>query len=58
MAMRGSWGLLLAAGIGAGCSQSDSAAARVDGSAPVDLRLYLKLGAKTLSETWLYQFYP
>jgi periplasmic glucans biosynthesis protein len=30
----------------------------VDGSAPVDLRLYLKLGAKTLSETWLYQFYP
>jgi len=30
----------------------------VDGGAPVDLRLYLKLGSKTLSETWLYQYFP
>jgi glucans biosynthesis protein len=31
---------------------------QLDGNAPVDLRLYLKLGNKTLSETWLYQYYP
>ncbi len=30
----------------------------VEGGAPVDLRLYLKLGDKTLSETWLYQYFP
>ena len=29
-----------------------------EGSAPVDLRLFLKLGDKTLSETWLYQYSP
>jgi glucans biosynthesis protein len=31
---------------------------QIDGNAPVDLRLFLKLGNKTLSETWLYQYYP
>ncbi len=30
----------------------------MDGSAPVDLRLFLKLGNRTLSETWLYQYFP
>ncbi|SEQ32993.1 glucans biosynthesis protein [Solimonas aquatica] len=30
----------------------------VDGSEPVDMRLYLRLGDKTLSETWLYQYHP
>jgi glucans biosynthesis protein len=30
---------------------------QVDGNGPVDLRLYLKLGDKTLSETWLYQYF-
>lgn len=30
----------------------------VDGKAPVDMRLYLKAGDKTLSETWLYQYNP
>jgi glucans biosynthesis protein len=29
----------------------------VDGKAPVDLRCYLKLGDKTLSETWIYQYF-
>lgn len=29
-----------------------------DGKTPVDLRLYLKLGDRTLSETWLFQFRP
>ena len=29
-----------------------------DGNAPVDLRLFLKLGGQTLSETWLYQYQP
>jgi glucan biosynthesis protein len=24
----------------------------------VDLRLFLKLGNKTLSETWIYQYFP
>lgn len=28
------------------------------GEAPVDLRCYLRLGNKTLSETWLYQYFP
>lgn len=31
---------------------------QVDGNQPVDLRLYLKLGNRTLSETWLYQYFP
>jgi glucans biosynthesis protein len=31
---------------------------QVDGNAPVDLRLFLRLGNKTLSETWLYQYFP
>ncbi len=30
----------------------------VDGDAPVDMRLYLKNGNQTLSETWLYQYHP
>jgi hypothetical protein len=34
--MRRSWGLVLAAGLGVGCSQSDGGAPKVDGSAPVD----------------------
>ena len=29
-----------------------------DSSAPVDLRLYLKAGNKTLTETWLYKYLP
>jgi len=31
---------------------------QVEGNTPVDLRMYLKLGDKTLSETWLYQYFP
>jgi glucans biosynthesis protein len=31
---------------------------KVDGTEPVDMRLYLKAGDKTLSETWLYQYHP
>lgn len=31
---------------------------KVDGSEPVELRLYLKASGKTLSETWLYQYHP
>jgi periplasmic glucans biosynthesis protein len=30
----------------------------VSGSEPLDLRCYLRLGDRTLSETWLYQFFP
>ncbi|MPZ47673.1 MAG: glucan biosynthesis protein D, partial [Betaproteobacteria bacterium] len=30
----------------------------VDGSEPVDMRLYLKNGNQTLTETWLYQYLP
>ena len=30
----------------------------LDGNGPVDLRLFLKLGDQTLSETWLYQYFP
>ncbi|EPN75182.1 glucan biosynthesis protein D, partial [Pseudomonas syringae pv. actinidiae ICMP 18801] len=30
----------------------------VDGTDPVDIRLYLRLGDQTLSETWLYQYHP
>ncbi|QHJ01628.1 glucan biosynthesis protein D [Xylophilus rhododendri] len=29
-----------------------------EGNAPVDLRLYLRQGQQTLSETWLFQFRP
>jgi glucans biosynthesis protein len=29
-----------------------------DGDAPVDMRLYLRSGGQTLSETWLYQYRP
>jgi glucans biosynthesis protein len=29
-----------------------------DGKAPIDLRCYLKLDDKTLTETWLYQYFP
>jgi len=29
-----------------------------DGQNPVELRLFLKAGDKTLSETWLYQYHP
>jgi len=30
----------------------------LDSNAPVDLRLFLRLDNKTLSETWLYQYFP
>jgi glucans biosynthesis protein len=30
----------------------------VEGEEPVELRCYLKLGERTLSETWAYQYYP
>ena len=30
----------------------------VDGEAPVDLRCFLRLGERTLTETWLYQYFP
>jgi glucans biosynthesis protein len=30
----------------------------LEGHEPVDMRCYLRLGDETLSETWLYQFYP
>ncbi|HYW02313.1 MAG TPA: glucan biosynthesis protein D [Gammaproteobacteria bacterium] len=30
----------------------------VTGTEPVNLRCYLRLGRRTLSETWLYQFFP
>jgi glucans biosynthesis protein len=29
-----------------------------DGKEPVDIRLYLKNGDQTLSETWLYRYEP
>jgi periplasmic glucans biosynthesis protein len=31
---------------------------QIEGTQPVDLRLFLRLGEKTLSETWLYQHFP
>ena len=31
---------------------------QVEGNTPVDLRLFLKLDNKTLSETWIYQYFP
>jgi glucans biosynthesis protein len=30
----------------------------LDGGEPVDLRAYLRLGDRALSETWLYPFIP
>jgi len=30
----------------------------VSGTDPVEMRLYLRAGDKTLSETWLYQYHP
>ena len=30
----------------------------VDGADPVELRMYLKSGDRTLSETWLFQYHP
>ena len=30
----------------------------VDGKGPIDLRCYIKLGDKTLTETWIYQYFP
>ena len=30
----------------------------VDGDEPVDLRCFLQLGDKALTETWLYQYFP
>jgi glucans biosynthesis protein len=30
---------------------------QAEGTAPVDLRLFLKLDGKTLSETWIYQYF-
>lgn len=29
-----------------------------DGTAPVDMRAYLKLGNRALTETWIYQYFP
>ena len=29
----------------------------VDGKQPIDLRCYLKLDDRTLSETWIYQYF-
>ena len=29
-----------------------------EGAAPIDLRMYLRLGRQALSETWLYQWSP
>ncbi|HEX4635623.1 MAG TPA: glucan biosynthesis protein [Rhizomicrobium sp.] len=31
---------------------------QAEGNEPVDLRMYLRLGDQTLSETWLYQYFP
>ncbi len=30
----------------------------VNGTSPLDMRCYLRLGDRTLSETWLYQYFP
>ena len=30
----------------------------LEGSQPLDMRCFLRLGDKTLTETWLYQFFP
>ena len=31
---------------------------KVDGAEPVDMRAFLRQGAQTLTETWLYLFEP
>jgi len=31
---------------------------QLEGNEPADLRMFLKLGDTTLSETWLYQYFP
>ncbi len=31
---------------------------QLEGNAPAELRLFLRLGTRTLSETWLYQYFP
>jgi glucans biosynthesis protein len=31
---------------------------QVDGNEPVELRCFVRLGDKTLTETWLYQYHP
>jgi glucans biosynthesis protein len=31
---------------------------KAEGSTPVDLRMFLRLGDRTLSETWIYQYFP
>jgi glucans biosynthesis protein len=31
---------------------------KLEGNQPVDIRMFLRLGEKTLSETWLYQYFP
>jgi glucans biosynthesis protein len=31
---------------------------KVADTQPVNLRLYLRLNGRTLSETWLYQYFP
>ena len=31
---------------------------QVTGPEPVEMRCFLKLGDKVLSETWLYQYHP
>lgn len=30
----------------------------LEGKSPIDLRCFLKLGDKTLTETWIYQYFP
>jgi glucan biosynthesis protein len=30
----------------------------IRGRSPIDLRAFLRAGARTLSETWIYQLYP
>jgi len=32
--------------------------ANVEGNDPVELRAYLKLGDRILSETWMFQYHP
>jgi glucans biosynthesis protein len=32
--------------------------AEVDGSEPVELRMHLSVGARTISETWMFQYHP
>ena len=39
-------------------SRGDGGSPNGEGNGPIDLRLYLKLGNKTLSETWIYQYFP